>query len=269
MGVVRVVPVGERACLVEVADAMAAASLAAWARASGLPADDVVPAATTVLFDGCDPAVVEAALPGWPGESLGDSRSTVLVAVTYDGPDLERVADHWGCSPDEVVARHTATDFTSLFCGFAPGFAYLGGLAADRAVPRLDSPRSRVEPGSVALADRWCGIYPTASPGGWLVIGRTDETLWDAGRESPALLAPGTRVRFEVPHDEHRGARARPPVDAAGPWADRAGRTWVSPGPVRSTGCCSPGPAPRRRRTRRRGRSRRHWAASSCAPGGR
>ena len=198
MGVVRTISVGEHACLVEVGDAVAAASLAAWARASGLPADDIVPAASTVLFDGCDPAAVEEALTHWVVESPGDSRPTVRLAVTYDGPDLERVADHWGCSPDEVVARHTATEFTSLFCGFAPGFAYLGGLAPDLSVPRLDSPRSRVEPGSVALADRWCGIYPTASPGGWLVIGRTDATLWDPRRESPALLAPGTPVRFEV-----------------------------------------------------------------------
>ncbi len=120
------------------------------------------------------------------------------VPVRYDGPDLERVAEHWGCSSEEVVARHAATDFTSLFCGFAPGFAYLGGLPDRLSVPRLDTPRTRVEPGSVALADRWCGIYPTASPGGWLVIGTTDTRLWDTEREQPALLAPGTRVRFEV-----------------------------------------------------------------------
>ena len=198
MDVVRILHVGERACLVEVGDAVAAASLAAWARTEGIPADDIVPAATTVLFDGTATAAVAAALPRWPRESLRDSRPTVRVGVTYDGPDLERVADHWGCSTDEVVARHTATCFTSLFCGFAPGFAYLGGLPDELAVPRLANPRARVGPGSVALADRWCGIYPTASPGGWLLIGRTDATLWDAGRESPALLAPGTRVQFEV-----------------------------------------------------------------------
>ena len=198
MGDVRTIPVGARACLVEVGDPEAAASLAAWARASGLAADDIVPAATTVLLDGVDPAAVEAALPRWTVESPSDSRPTVRVPVRYDGPDLERVAEHWSCSPDEVVARHVATGFTSLFCGFAPGFAYLGGLPDELAVPRLDTPRTRVEPGSVALADRWCGIYPTASPGGWLVIGTTDAPLWDTDREQPALLAPGTRVRFEA-----------------------------------------------------------------------
>lgn len=194
----RTIRVGARACLVEVEDAEAAASLAAWARSSGLAADEVVPAANTVLLDGVDPDLVEAALPPRPPEGVHRSGPPVHVPVRYDGPDLARVAEHWGCSSDEVVTRHVATDFTSLFCGFAPGFAYLGGLPDDLAVPRLDAPRARVEPGSVALADRWCGIYPTASPGGWLVIGRTDARLWDTEREQPALLAPGTRVRFEA-----------------------------------------------------------------------
>ena len=198
MGIVRTIRVGARACLVEVEDAEAAASLAAWARASGLPADEIVPAATTVLLDGVDPDLLEAALPHRTPRGADRSGPLVRVPVRYDGPDLARVAEHWDCSVDEVVARHVATDFTSLFCGFAPGFAYLGGLPDHLAVPRLDTPRARVEPGSVALADRWCGIYPTASPGGWLVIGRTDAGLWDTDREQPALLAPGTRVRFEV-----------------------------------------------------------------------
>ncbi|RYC10869.1 5-oxoprolinase subunit B family protein [Nocardioides zhouii] len=194
----RVVPVGERACLVEVRDAVAAASLAVWARSAGLAADDIVPAAATVLFDGVDPADVAAALPGWTAGSAAPPGPVVRVPVTYDGPDLERVAEHWRCQVGDVVDLHTSTEFTALFCGFAPGFSYLAGLPADRTVPRLATPRSRVAPGSVALADGWCGIYPTASPGGWLVIGTTDAPLWDADRETPALLPPGTRVRFEA-----------------------------------------------------------------------
>lgn len=198
MGGVRVIAVTDRACLVEVEDAAAAASLATWARAAGPAAVDVVPAAGTVLFDGVDPALVEAALPSWPRQPMGSRGTVIEVPVTYDGPDLETVARHWGCTVGDVVEQHTSLEFVALFCGFAPGFSYLAGLPGDRSVPRLSSPRPRVAPGSVALADGWCGIYPSASPGGWLVIGTTDAVLWDPDRAEPALLAPGTRVRFEA-----------------------------------------------------------------------
>ncbi len=192
----RVIAVGGRAGLVEVEDAVAAASLASWARSSGLEVDDIVPAAATVLFDGIDPDALEAALSQWTPAAAAPSGPVVHISVTYDGMDLERVATHWGCTLEEVVEQHTSVEFVAGFCGFAPGFSYLAGLAPERAVPRLASPRRHVPPGSVALADTWCGIYPTASPGGWLVIGTTDAVLWDAERQPPALLPPGTRVRF-------------------------------------------------------------------------
>lgn len=195
---VEVVDVGTRACLVEVDDAVAAASLAAWVRRSGLAAEEVVPAARTVLLDGVDPAAVRAVLPRWGAGRAATPGPLVSVAVRYSGPDLDRVAEHWRCTTEEVVDLHTSLEFTSTFCGFAPGFAYLAGLPAERAVPRLETPRARVPQGSVALADTWCGVYPTASPGGWLLLGTTDADLWDVGRAEPALLAPGTRVRFEV-----------------------------------------------------------------------
>lgn len=195
----RVIPVGTRAALVEVDDAFAAASLADWARtAVGLGAVEIVPAATTVLFDGIDPQDVVEAVDRWPSDAVLRNGPLVRVPVVYDGPDLEIVAAHWDCSVGEVVARHAAIEFVSIFTGFAPGFAYLSGLPHDWAVPRLTSPRPRVPPGSVGLADAWCGVYPTASPGGWLLLGTTDAVLWDVDRDPPALLAPGTRVRFEA-----------------------------------------------------------------------
>ena len=186
-------PVGRTAVLVEVGDSRDAVSLAAWARERAL-AREVVPGARTVLLDGLgDHDAVAGALAGWrptPAE-IGPE---VELRVTYDGPDLEFVARAWDCDIEEVSKRHQGTVFVSAFCGFAPGFAYLSGLEAD--VPRLASPRTRVPAGAVALAGSWCGVYPTASPGGWRIIGRTDATLWDAERDHPALLAPGTRVRF-------------------------------------------------------------------------
>jgi KipI family sensor histidine kinase inhibitor len=193
---VMVVDVGTRACLVEVEDAVAAASLATWVRAVGLPADDVVPAARTVLLDGVDPAAVRELLPRWAARHAAPPGPRVRVAVRYSGPDLARVADHWGCTTEEVVDLHTSLEFTSTFCGFAPGFAYLAGLPPEWSVPRLDTPRPRVPAGSVALAGPYAGIYPTASPGGWRLVGRTSVTLFDVERDPPALLTPGTRVRL-------------------------------------------------------------------------
>lgn len=200
MGPVHVIPVGRRAALVEVEDAVAAASLATWARAAGVAAAEIVPGAASVLFDGTDPAEVRTAVGAWPGDvSVAAAEGEeVRLPVTYDGEDVAYVAEHWGCSEAEVVARHTSLELVSAFCGFAPGFAYLAGLPEEWAVPRLPSPRPRLRVGSVAVADRWCAVYPTASPGGWRVVGHTSAVLWDTRREPPALLAPGTRVRFEA-----------------------------------------------------------------------
>ena len=188
--------VGRRALLAEVAGPIHAADLAEWARGQGLPAEDVVPAATSVLFDGCDPDQVRSLVARWRPGSVPAAQARVEIPVVYDGADLELVAQRWGTDVPGVVARHTSLELVSAFCGFAPGFAYLAGLPTELHVPRLATPRPRVPAGSVAIAGEWCGIYPTASPGGWLLLGRTEVTLWDAGSEPPALLAPGTRVRF-------------------------------------------------------------------------
>lgn len=188
----RQVPVGPRAVLVEVDDAAAALALATWAR-SRVDADEIVPAAATVLFDGVTDLSV---LAGWSPTADVPAGDLVEVPVVYDGPDLAFVADLWGTDTAGVVQRHTAGEYVAEFCGFAPGFSYLAGLPAELAVPRLESPRAAVPPGSVGLAGTWCGVYPTASPGGWRLLGRTDAVLWDQARPAPALLPPGSRVRF-------------------------------------------------------------------------
>ncbi|MBB3040243.1 carboxyltransferase domain-containing protein [Nocardioides sp. LMS-CY] len=190
-------PIASSALLAEVGDPAAALALAMWARSARIEAVEVVPAAETVLFDGVpDVDALVARLREWTPASTVPAGERVEVGVVYDGPDLAFVAEAWGTDVDGVVARHTDLEFVSAFCGFAPGFAYLAGLPAELAVPRLASPRSRVPAGSIGLAGTWCGTYPTASPGGWRLLGRTDARLWDADRARPALLAPGTRVRF-------------------------------------------------------------------------
>lgn len=140
------------------------------------------------------------AIPGARTAAVPDEATatgaSVDIMVRYDGIDLPEVADGLSLSTDAVIARHVAGDYRVAFCGFAPGFAYLAGLDPVLRLPRLPSPRARVPAGSVAIADTWCGIYPRATPGGWRILGTTDAVLFDPGREPPALLTTGTRVRF-------------------------------------------------------------------------
>ncbi|HLP71187.1 MAG TPA: 5-oxoprolinase/urea amidolyase family protein, partial [Rhizobium sp.] len=106
------------------------------------------------------------------------------------------VAQLTGLSVEEVIRRHTESEFTVAFCGFAPGFGYLVGGNPALQVPRRQSPRTRIPAGSVALAGAFSGVYPQASPGGWQIIGTTPEKMWDLSRNPPALFQPGHRVRF-------------------------------------------------------------------------
>lgn len=121
------------------------------------------------------------------------------IPVTYggaNGPDLEDVARACGLTAADVVRRHAAVEYRVCFIGFLPGFPYLGPLDPVLRLPRRATPRAAVPPGSVAVAGEYSGIYPWSSPGGWHLIGRTDVTLFDAGGDPPAWLAPGSRVRF-------------------------------------------------------------------------
>ncbi len=193
----RLLAYGPDAVLVEVGGSAEALDLARFARTARVVAREVVPAAGTVLFDGvADRASLVDLLDRWAPSDEDPPGELVEIPTLYDGADLDDVAERWGTDRAGVVERHASLTFTAAFCGFAPGFAYLAGLPDDLAVPRLDTPRTRVPVGAVAIADRWCAVYPTASPGGWRLLGHTDVTLWDPARDHPALLAPGTRVRF-------------------------------------------------------------------------
>jgi KipI family sensor histidine kinase inhibitor len=197
----RVRAVGADALLLEVDDPAAwFAELCRRRDAGELDVADIVPGARTVLLDGLiDPAATTEVVRGWTASPVPVSEAeTVRIPVVFDGPDLDDVARLWGVAPSEVGRRLEQTPLHVAFCGFAPGFAYLAGLPTALAVPRLETPRPKVAPGSVGLADAFAGIYPTASPGGWRLVGRTDVTLFDPRRSPPALLTPGTQVRFAV-----------------------------------------------------------------------
>jgi KipI family sensor histidine kinase inhibitor len=151
-----------------------------------------------VVLDRVPAETDAAALRRIPLEPVSGPAGTrqVDLPVVFDGPDLPEVAALTGRSVRELVDALTATEFTVAFGGFAPGFAYLTGLPPELHVPRRATPRTRVPAGSVGLAGPFAGAYPRASPGGWQLVGRTDAVLFDVDREAPALLVPGTSVRF-------------------------------------------------------------------------
>jgi allophanate hydrolase subunit 1 len=145
--------------------------------------DETVPAARTLLIR-FDP------------ERLDTGTLTALIArAAVAARSIDRVSPE----PDRtVVIPVVGGDYRVAFCGFAPGFAYLTGLDPRLQVPRLESPRTSVAAGSVAIAGPYTAAYPRPSPGGWRLLGHTDAALWDVTRAEPALLIPGTRVRFEA-----------------------------------------------------------------------
>ena len=130
----------------------------------------------------------------------------IEIPVCYDGefsPDLATVAQHSSLTEEQVIAAHSGGDYYVYFLGFSPGFAYLGGLVTQLHVPRLVTPRKQVNAGSVGIAGAQTGIYPSSSPGGWQLIGRTPLRMFDASTNPPSRLQPGNRVRFSrIEHDE-------------------------------------------------------------------
>lgn len=200
-GQLRVLPCGDHALLVEVADLAAVAAVRVALERTPLPGQrELVPAARTVLVVLDRPATERDAaalrrLPTGPApEATG--AGAVELPVVFDGPDLAEVAALTGRAVPALVAALTEVDLVVAFGGFAPGFGYLTGLPEELHVPRRATPRTRVPAGAVGLAGPFAGAYPRSSPGGWQLVGRTDAVLFDVDRDPPALLVPGTRVRF-------------------------------------------------------------------------
>ena len=126
--------------------------------------------------------------------------SVVDIPVLYGGqhgPDINKVAEHTGLSTEKVIALHSSGDFQVSFIGFTPGFPYISGMDEKLATPRLQNPRKRVPAGSIGIAGNQTGIYPSSTPGGWNLIGRTPLHIFDIQHPEKALLKMGDRITFK------------------------------------------------------------------------
>ena len=148
--------------------------------------------------------IIEPTLEEGMTDTMNELATVVEVPTVYGGefgPDLSFVATHNHLSEDEVVSIHSGTDYLVYMLGFIPGFTYLGGMDPRIATPRLSSPRTLIPAGSVGIAGEQTGTYPSDSPGGWQIIGRTPVTMYDMSKAQAALLKAGDYVRY-VPIDE-------------------------------------------------------------------
>ncbi|MES2437684.1 MAG: 5-oxoprolinase subunit PxpB [Verrucomicrobiota bacterium] len=201
-------PLGDSAWLVEFPDDKGEAALA---RVTGLVEAleksrpdgvlDIVPSFASVavhlgMADGSEIRTWIASVTMADRLPEGGEKRIPVCYGGEDGPDLIELAAATGLSPDEVISLHSSAVYTVAAVGFSPGFPYLAGLPEPLHVPRRSTPRLAVPAGSVAIAGGQAGIYPFTSPGGWHVLGRTGETLFDPHAARPALLRPGDRVRF-------------------------------------------------------------------------
>mgnify|MGYP003408542702 CR=1 FL=1 len=132
-------------------------------------------------------------------DSLNRKPRQLEVPTRYggaSGPDLEAVAVSKGMSAADVVRIHSEREYTVYMMGFTPGFPYLGTLDERLIMPRMETPRTLVKAGTVAIAGSQTGIYPLDSPGGWHLIGWAPLKLFDPTSESPFLFTPGDIVKF-------------------------------------------------------------------------
>ena len=140
------------------------------------------------LADSCGEAGASAVSP-----------RTLVVPVCYGlhfGPDLWEMQEVLGMTRQEIIDLHSGRDYRIYMMGFLPGFVYLGGMDERIAYPRLEKPRLRIEAGAVGIAGRQTGIYPSVSPGGWRIIGRTPITLFDPSRDTPVPVTAGDKIRL-------------------------------------------------------------------------
>ncbi len=132
--------------------------------------------------------------------ALGSTGTTKIIPVCYDpafGIDLAAVMEQTGLSSEKIINLHTSQRYRVYMIGFIPGFPYMGILPATLEVPRKKTPSVQIPAGSVAIAGKQTGIYPSSSPGGWQVIGRTPVKMFDKQASPCTVLVPGDLVQFQ------------------------------------------------------------------------
>lgn len=208
----RIVMAGDSTVIVEFEDRIdpavnaQAVALADAARAAALPGvRDIVPTfrSVAIYFDPLrtDMEALSRVLEAGARSSgpLSRASNPIRIPVCYGGefgPDLADVARLAGLSESAVVDLHAGSTYRVFMLGFLPGFAYMGSVDERIAAPRRATPRVRVPIGSVAVAGVQTGIYPSESPGGWQLIGRTPLKPFDRRRAQPFLFAAGDAVQF-------------------------------------------------------------------------
>lgn len=156
---------------------------------------DILEKLNTLTLDSCDEEEEEVHLIEIPTLYAGEF-----------GSDIDFVSAHTKLSVEEIIQRHTAVDYLVYMLGFIPGFTYLGGMDESLSTPRLKTPKLGILPGSVGIAGSQTGIYPSLSPGGWQIIGRTPLNLYDTTKNPPVFIQAGDYIRY-ISIDEGEYAR--------------------------------------------------------------
>lgn len=217
----RILPCGDSAFLVEVETLDQVLSLHAQLVTDPQPGQvDVLAAAKTLLVVASSPSAAKRLRAHVAKLSLDEAvvRDDQLVTfdVIYDGEDLADVAELTGLSIEGVIDAHTGQTWLAAFGGFAPGFVYCTAENDSLDVARRPSPRVSVPARTVSIAGHMSAIYPRSSPGGWQLLGRVAEELWDPTRAEPALIKPGNRVRYRAVRELIELASSKP-VDLGTP----------------------------------------------------
>jgi inhibitor of KinA len=110
--------------------------------------------------------------------------------------DLAHVSAATGFSPEAVITAHASARYTVYMYGFAPGWAYLGGLPTELTLPRRTAPRARISAGSLIIAAGQAIVATMAMPSGWHILGRTPERLFRPDRDPAFPVAVGDMLTF-------------------------------------------------------------------------